>query len=443
MGTSGRRDERLEILVTKIADLVADHQNARRHTPRNIDMIRESLRRFGANRGMVAARQADGSYRVYAGNGVLEAARAEGIEKVKLIEVSGDELPVMVVDHLTEAQLEAYALADNRTGELSEWSASAIQEAIDRGVEVDWMWDAGELDELLADLASTGNQLEPLTDPDDIPEVPEEPVTELGDLWLLGDHRVLCGDATDRASIARLLESAKVDQVDMVSTDPPYGVAIGDKNKLLDQLDHGNSRRVSENILNDKIGEDDLQALIRAAFNNAAEVCRPGAVWHVAAPAGPLYLIFGTELKRLGIWRQTIQWVKNSATFSPMGVDYHWQNEPIFHGWIPGAKHLYTGDRTQTTVWEIDRPTASPDHPTMKPVALVERSIRNHTRQNDVVLDMFLGSGTAVIASSVLQRRCLGLELDPKYVDVICRRFFEFTGVAPIRERDGYRWGND
>ncbi len=427
--------------MTDIADLIHDHQNARRHTPRNIEMIRESLRRFGANRGMVAAKQPDGTYRVYAGNGVLEAAKAEGINKVKLIEVSGDELPVMVVDHLTEQQLEEYALADNRTGELSEWSAEAIQEAIDRGVDVQWMWDAGELDALMADIAATQEEVGGLTDPDEVPEIPEDPVTQPGDIWQLGRHRVLCGDATDRNHLHQLLGSAGVDLVDMVWTDPPYGVAIGDKNKMLDRLDHGSSNRVSQNILNDAIPEDELQALIRHAFNAAASVCRPGAVWHVAAPAGPLHVLFGLQLKEMGIWRQTLQWVKNSATFSPMGVDYHWQAEPIFHGWIPGAKHLYTGDRKQTTVWEIDRPTASPDHPTMKPVSLVERGIRNHTHRGDVVLDMFAGSGTTLIGATKLERMALLMELDPKYVDVICRRFYEFTGVVPVRESDGYRWG--
>lgn len=422
--------------MTHIDDLVHDHQNARQHPERNIEMIRESLRRFGANRGMVAAKQPDGTYRVYAGNGVLEAARAEGIQKVKLVEVSGDELPVMVVDHLTAEQLEAYALADNRTGELSEWSADAIQEAIDRGVDVDWMWNPDELDELMADLAATMEEVGGLTDPDEIPEPPEEPTTQLGDIWHLGAHRLICGDSTDNETIDRLLESAGVNEVDMVWTDPPYGVAIGDKNKLLDQLDHGSSNRISENILNDKISKDELAVLVRGAFANAMAVCRPGAVWHVAAPAGPLYLIFGAELERLRVWRQTIQWVKNTATFSPMGVDYHWQNEPIFHGWVPGAKHLYTGDRTQTTVWPVDRPTSSPDHPTMKPVALVDRSIRNHTREGDVVLDMFAGSGTTLISCTSLKRRCLAVELDPKYVDVVVRRWEEYTGLTATREGD-------
>ena len=425
-----------------IADLIHDEDNARRHTPRNIEMIQQSLRKFGANRGMVAAKQPDGTYRVYAGNGVLEAARNEGIQKVKLIEVSGDELPVMVVDHLSEEQLEAYAIADNRSGELSYFDADALQEAIDRGVDLGWMWTSEELEELLEDVTSTGNRIDPLTDPDAIPEAPEDPITQPGDIWQLGSHRVICGDSTDVEVMDRLLEAAKVDQVDMVWSDPPYGVAIGDKNLMLDKMERGASNRVTENLLNDKITEDDLRVMVRGAFANAASVCRPGAVWHIAAPAGPLYLIFGAELQRLGIWRQTIQWVKNNATFSPMGVDYHWQNEPIFHGWIPGAKHLYTGDRTQTTVWEVDRPVSSPDHPTMKPVALVDRSIRNHTRESDVVLDMFAGSGTTLISCTGLARKCLAIELDPKYVDVICRRYFEHTGIAPVRESDGYRWGD-
>lgn len=143
---------------------------------------------------------------------------------------------------------------------------------------------------------------------------------------------------------------------------------------------------------------------------------------------GPLHVLFGAELKALGIWHQTIQWVKNNATFSPMGVDYHWQAEPIFYGWMPGAAHRYYGGRKQTTVWEIDRPTASPEHPSMKPVALVARAVENSTRKGELVLDPFLGSGTTLIAAEQTDRICYGLEIDPRYCDVIVARWENLTG---------------
>lgn len=266
----------------------------------------------------------------------------------------------------------------------------------------------------------------------DIPDAPTR--TALGEVWKLGRHRLVVGKAEDPDNLARAMKSAGVKQVDMVWTDPPYGVAIGDKNVYLDSISRGSSNRITENLINDAVDEDVLQAMLAGAFDNAFAVCRKGAVWHVFAPTGPLFLLFGAELVRLGIWRQTIQWVKNNATFSPMGVDYHWQSEPFFHGWVPGAKHVYLGDRTQTNVWNVDRPSASPEHPTMKPVALAERSILNHTKYNDVVLDMFAGSGTAILACQKLDRICISSELAPHYADIILRRWENMTGEEAVRD---------
>ncbi len=135
----------------------------------------------------------------------------------------------------------------------------------------------------------------------------------------------------------------------------------------------------------------------------------------------------------MGIWHQTLQWVKNNATFSPMGVDYHWRAEPIFYGWLPGAAHRYHGGRKQDTVWEIDRPTKSPDHPTMKPVELVARAVENSSSAGDIVLDLFLGSGTTLIAAEQTGRICYGMEVDPRYCDVIVKRWEAFTGKKAER----------
>ena len=264
---------------------------------------------------------------------------------------------------------------------------------------------------------------EGLTDPDDVPSVPDEPVTKPGDLWLLGSHRLLCGDATVITDVERLLGG---EQVDMVWTDPPYGVAIGDKNKWLNSV--GRSNRIERNLDNDTLAEDALLQMLRDSFSGAASFCTAGASWYVAAPAGPLHLLFGQALNELGIWRQTIQWVKNNATFSPLGVTYHWQAEPIFYGWVPGGPHNDFTDRKQTTVWQIDRPVASPDHPTMKPVELVSRAIEHSTKSDAVVLDMFGGSGTTMIACEEFGRNARLIELDPHYCDVIIRRWEQFTG---------------
>ncbi len=249
---------------------------------------------------------------------------------------------------------------------------------------------------------------------------------EVGQLWACGEHRVLCGDCTDGAIFQRLMGK---DMAEMIWTDPPYGVAIGDKNKYLNTI--ARSNRVEENIDNDTLDEPALFSMLCTAFDHALAVCLPGGAWYVAAPPGPLHVLFGQALKERGIWHQTIQWVKNNATFSPMGVDYHWQAEPIFYGWRPGAGHRFHGGRTQTTVWNIDRPLASPEHPTMKPIALVQRSIENSSQQHDIVLDFFLGSGTTLVTCEGTSRICRGIEISPGYVAVTLQRYADLSGDRP------------
>jgi DNA modification methylase len=247
-----------------------------------------------------------------------------------------------------------------------------------------------------------------------------------GQVWKLGEHRLICGSSTDRATVERLMDG---DRAEMVWTDPPYGVAVGDKNKFLNSI--APSNRVEENLENDTLDEDGLVEMLRAAFDNAIAVCLAGAAWHVAAPAGPPHALCGEVLKERGIWRQTIQWVKNNATFAPLGVCYHWRAEPIFFGWLPNGAHRYYGGRKQDTVWEIDRPTKSPEHPTMKPVELVARAIENHTRKGEIVLDIFCGSGTTLVACEQLGRKCRAVELAPKYCAVILERWSILTGKQP------------
>lgn len=375
--------------------------------------------------------------RVIDGHMRVEMALREGVPTV----------PVVYVELTEEEERKALATIDPM-GALASSDADQTRQLL-VGLDMDDDRLSNLLGKLAKDAGGAGwrkedDALEALGDEDDGGGEDEEPEgdpfedvprrTSPGELWRLGRHRLVVGDAMDREVYTRLLDSAGVADVDMVWTDPPYGVAIGDKNKYLDSIDRGSSNRITENLMNDAVGEDVLQPLLRAAFDNAFEVCRPGAVWHVYAPTGPLFLVFGAELHRLGIWRQTIQWVKNNSTFSPMGVDYHWQSEPFFHGWKPGRQHQYYGDRTQTNVWEMDRPTASREHPTMKPIGLAERSILNHTKYNDVVLDMFVGSGTTILACEKHDRIGVAIELDPKYADVTLRRWEEVTGREAERE---------
>ncbi len=247
--------------------------------------------------------------------------------------------------------------------------------------------------------------------------------TALGQLWQLGEHRLIVGDCTDAATVERLMNGEKAE---MVFTDPPYGVAVGDKNKFLNSI--ARSNRVEENLQNDDISEPELTDMLCKSFDNAMGVCLTGGAWYVAAPAGPLHVLFGQVLKDRGIWRQTIQWVKNNATFSPMGVDYHWRAEPIFYGWMPGAAHRYYGGRQQTTVWEIDRPMKSPEHPTMKPIELPERAMANSSKDNETVYDPFVGSGTTILAAHNLGRIARACEIDPGYAAVTIHRWEKHTG---------------
>lgn len=217
-------------------------------------------------------------------------------------------------------------------------------------------------------------------------------------------------------------------RAEMVWTDPPYGVGIGNKNKHLNTI--APSNRVTENLTGDTLTPDQLYALLAGSFDAAIGVCSPGASWYVAAPPGPLHLVFGRVLDERGIWHQTIQWVKNNATFSPLGVDYHWRCEPIFYGWLPNASHHFYGGRKQDTVWEIDRPGKSPEHPTMKPVELVVRAIQNSSQAGEAVLDPFLGSGTTLAASHLTGRIGYGMEIEPKYVAVTLERLSRL-GLTP------------
>lgn len=336
------------------------------------------------------------------------------------------QVPVIYVD-LTEAE-EKLVLAT-----IDPLSAMAVTDAAQLEALLQQV-NSGEagVQAMLAALAAD-NGIAPIETPPGDPgaqldraeELREKWQTERGQLWVIGNHRLLCGDSTNADDVARLMQGEKAE---MIWTDPPYGVAVGDKNKFLNSI--APSNRVEENLTNDTLDEHQLKEMLCKAFASAAKYCLPGGAWYVAAPAGPLHVVFGQVLKDIGIWHQTIQWVKNNATFSPLGVDYHWRCEPIFYGWLPGAAHRYYGGRQQDTVWEIDRPTKSPEHPTMKPVELVSRAIVNSSKENEVVYDAFNGSGTTLVACEQTGRSGRAMEIEPKYVAVTLQRLADM-GLEP------------
>jgi site-specific DNA-methyltransferase (adenine-specific) len=387
----------LEIEVKEISYLRPDPNNARKHDAKNIDAIAKSLARFGQRKPIVI--RGDGT--IVAGNGTVEAAKQLGWTEIACARVPWK---------WTADEVKAYALADNRTAELAEWDSTILAEQL---LELDAVgWDVSDLG---------FEALEPPMSPDDGDESPLEfrpdPITKLGDVYRMGDHLLICGDSTHESTYTRLFES-DVDKhkvVDLVWTDPPYGVSYVGKTK--DAL----------TIQNDSLDFNELIAFLKSAFENAKRVTKPGACWYVASPTMPqFFLPFATALSDLEVWRHTLIWVKDIFTLGRS--DYHYRHEAILYGWTPGAAHQEPPDRKQDTVWEIPRPKRSEEHPTMKPLELIIRAIRNSTDKGQVVLDPFGGSGSTLIAAEQTGRKARLIELDPKYCDVIVTRWQNLTG---------------
>ncbi len=338
---------------------------------------------------------------VIAGNQRLRAA----------LELGWPEIPVCFVD-LDEERARLWALRDNNP--YGEWDDHAVAELLSGMGDVELAltgFDPADLDRILR---STPRER---PDPDEVPDPPAKPRSKLGQVYELGPHRLLCGDSRDATQLERLLGGQRVD---MVWTDPPYGISYADKNKSLNKTDRGN--RIQTPIEADHIDIAGLEALLRASLGSAVEVCRPGAVWFVAAPGMAAQLrVFVNVLSDLGVWRSTIVWVKDGHVLGRS--DYHGQHEHLLYGWVEGAAHRPPRTRSETTVWEVPRPRVNDLHPTMKPVELVARAIGNHTCRGEIVLDPFAGSGSTLIAADDLGRRAFLIEIDPRYCDVIRARW--------------------
>jgi site-specific DNA-methyltransferase (adenine-specific) len=307
-----------------------------------------------------------------------------------------EKVPVLILD-INEAEADKLLLSLDPLAALAETNAAALDSLlreIDTGSE--------GLQQMYADMAEAADlyQDEPAeVVEDEVPEPPVDPITKAGDLWILGQHRLLCGDSTKAEDVERLMAGAKADAV---VTDPPYGVSYVGKTK------------------------DALLPLLRESLGLAFSNTSAGAVWYVAAPPGPQFYDFATVLLEFEVWRQTIVWAKQSLVMGHS--DYHYQHEAIFYGWTPGATHQAPPDRKQTTLWQYDRPTASREHPTMKPVALFAKMLENSTGKQSNVYEPFCGSGTTLIAAEQLGRKCYGMEISPQYCDVIVQRWETLTG---------------
>jgi len=387
-----------------VAALVPYARNARTHSPEQVAEIAASIREWGWTVPVLV----DDAGTIIAGHGRVLAAQSLGITDV----------PVMIATGWSEAQKRAYVIADNKLALNAGWDAELLP--VELGDLKTMGFDLGltgfgelELGKLLPDDSGGG-------DPDDAPEPPAEPISKPGDLWICGEHRVLCGDATVRADVDRLLDG---ELADMAFCDPPYNVnyanSAGDKQR-------GKNRP----ILNDSLGSE-FGALLSAASANMLAVTK-GAIY-ICMSSSELDTLQRAFREAGGKWSTFVIWAKNSFTLGR--ADYQRQYEPILYGWKEGADHFWCGARDQGDVWFFDKPVKNDLHPTMKPVALVERAIRNSSKSRDIILDLFGGSGTTMIAAERTGRRARLLELDPRYVDTIVLRWQSVTsGVAIVAE---------
>jgi site-specific DNA-methyltransferase (adenine-specific) len=385
----------------------------------DVDAVAASLARFGQRKPIVV-RASDRT--ITAGNHTWLAAQQLGWDEIAAVLVDDDD---------TTAQ--AFALADNRTAELGGYDDGLLLELIRAVGEADASAraDTGWSDEAIAELIDRIDPGLPDSPPsDDAPEPPEIPFSEAGQIWLLGSHRVVCGDATSVADLEALMAGG---QADCVWTDPPYGIAVVGGSRGLSPTER--LKRGGKTIQNDTLDEGQLTEFLGSTLGNALRVCRPGSAWYVTAPHGPIGLAFSAALSDLGVWRHSLVWVKDSLVMGRS--DYHYRHEPIYYGWTPGGGHDWFGDRKQTTVLEFPRPKRNAEHPTMKPIDLIAYCLENSAPKGGTVLDPFGGSGSTLMACEYTGRKARLLELDPRYVDVICRRWQEHTGSTPILEATG------
>ena len=395
----------MKVEQRKIEALIPYVNNSRTHSDEQVAQIAASVREFGWTNPILV----DGQNGIIAGHGRLAAARKLGLTEV----------PVIVLDHLSDAQKKALVIADNKLASNAGWDDEMLR--LELGDLQKMGFDAtltgfstDELDALLNVIENTDG----LTDEDDVPEAPEEPTTQLGDVWILGKHRLMCGDSTSIDDMQKLTDNQLVD---MWLTDPPYNVAYEGGTGLT--------------IQNDDMGDDQFRQFLRDAYVTADTVLKPGAVFYIWHADSEGYNFRGAAKDAGWKIRQCLIWKKSSLVMGRQ--DYHWKHEPCLYGWKEGAGHLWAADRKQTTILEFDKPSRNGEHPTMKPVGLFEYQMLNNTKGGDIVLDSFGGSGTTIIAAEKNGRRGYLMELDPKYCDVIVKRWQEFTGKAATHAESG------
>jgi len=385
------------------SELHAWADNPRKNDGEPVKRVMESIKRFGFASPIIARTNGE----VIAGHTRLKAAEALGLDRV----------PVRYMD-LDPAEAHLLALADNKLNEEAEWDAAAVASILsDYSLDDAALagWDSDDLEKLADELGA--NEPKEIVE-DEVPEPPVEPTTKPGDLWILGEHRLLCGDSTKAEDVERLMAGAKAD---LWLTDPPYGVAY---------KSHGRRGKANQHadIENDSMPLDEMASFWQSAAEAAYRSCTDAASYYwFACQGGDQMMMMMMSIARAK-WRvrHELIWVKDQMVFGR--CDYHYKHEPILYGWKEDGTHQWNADRKQTSVLEYPRPKKSDEHPTMKPVELVAYLAANNTRKGQAIIDTFLGSGTTLIAAEQLGRRCYGMEISPQYCDVIVKRWETLTG---------------
>lgn len=388
-----------------VSDLIPYARNSRTHSDEQVAQIAASIKEWGWT--VPCLIDPDGG--IIAGHGRIMAAQKLGIADV----------PCMVAEGWTDAQKRAYVIADNKLALNAGWDNDMLKVELSEleGLDFDLSLVGFDDDELAGFLEPEPS--EGLTDEDAVPDIPEQPITVEGDVWLLGRHRLMCGDSTSIDAVERLCEGLLVD---MWLTDPPYNVAYEGKTK--DAL----------TIQNDKMEGSVFRQFLSDSYTAADASMKPGAVFYIWHADSEGYNFRGAAKDTGWAVRQCLIWKKQTMVMGRQ--DYHWKHEPCLYGWKSGAGHLWATDRKQTTILEFDRPSRNAEHPTMKPVELFEYQMLNNTKGGDLVLDSFGGSGTTAIACEKHGRMARLMELDPKYCDVIIKRWQEYTGEQATLEGD-------
>ncbi len=400
----------LSIEYKSTGELVPYINNSRTHSEQQVQQVAASIKEFGFTNPILIDH--DGG--IIAGHGRLQAAQL----------LSLDEVPTITLEGLTEAQKKAYVIADNQLALNAGWDLDSLKLEVDRLTELDFDISLlGFDDDMLAGLMEE-EPSEGLTDEDEVPELVDDPVTVEGDVWILGNHRLMCGDSTSIDAVDKLMDGRKADQW---VTDPPYNV------------DYEGSD--GQKIQNDSMGSETFRQFLVDAFTASFTVMKEGAsfyIWHADLEG---YNFRGAIIDSGQQIRSCLIWNKPSIVMGRS--DYHWKHEPCLYGWKSGAGHLWSSDRKQSTVIDfIAKPKKNDLHPTMKPVELIEYLILNNTKGQDVVLDTFGGSGSTMIASEKNKRHCRMMELDPKYCDVIIKRWQDFTGQEAVIESTNEKYND-